>query len=213
MKLKTMPLRTFALSAGALAVMLPAAWRAPAQEAKSAYPTMAPIDQYLIADRDAEIALARTAAPKSISDDAEVLVLGRDGYTTAVKGGNGFVCLVERAFAASTDFSEYWNPKNRSPICLNAAAARTNLPLVEMKAKLVLAGKIEGGDRTSGHIGVGQQGAAAAGARRDVLHDVEAAVLERRSRELASTPDVVCSRPGGSKLGSECGGLAGYCGG
>ena len=81
------------------------------------------------------------AAPASISDTAEVLVLGRDGYTTAVKGGNGFVCLVERAFAASTDFTEFWNPKNRSPICLNAAAARTHIPLQKMKAKLVLAGK------------------------------------------------------------------------
>ena len=79
--------------------------------------------------------------PASISDGAEVLVLGRDGYTTAVKGGNGFVCLVERGFAASTDNSVFWNPKNRSPICLNAAAARTDLPLVQMKAKLALAGK------------------------------------------------------------------------
>ena len=136
-----MSLRTFALSFVALAVTLPAAWQAPAQQVKSVYPTMAPIDQYLIADRDAEIALARTAAPASVSDGAEVLVLGRDGYTTAVKGGNGFVCLVERAFAASTDFTEFWNPKNRSPICLNAAAARTHIPLEKMKAKLVLAGK------------------------------------------------------------------------
>jgi len=97
--------------------------------------------QSLMADRDAEIALARTAAPKSISDGAEVLVLGRDGYTTALKGGNGFVCLVERAFAASTDFSEFWNPKNRSPICLDAAAARSHVPLQQMKARLVIAGK------------------------------------------------------------------------
>ena len=141
MKLKTMPLRTFALSAVALAVMLPAAWHAPAQEAKAPYATMAPIDQYLMADRDAEIALARTAAPPSISHTAEVLVLGRDGYTTAVKGGNGFVCLVERGFAAATVNSVFWNPKNRSPICLNAAATRTDLPIVQMKAKLALEGK------------------------------------------------------------------------
>ena len=132
---------TIALSSLALAVTLAAAWQAPAQEAKGAYPTMAPIDQYLMGDRDAEIALARTAAPKSVSDDAEVLVLGRDGYTTAVKGGNGFVCLVERGFAAATDNSVFWNPKNRSPICLNAAAARTDLPIVRMKAKLALEGK------------------------------------------------------------------------
>jgi hypothetical protein len=129
------------VSAGALFVMLPAVRQAPAQEAKAPYATMAPVEQYLIADRDAEIALARTAAPKSISDGAEVLVLGRDGYTTAVKGGNGFVCLVERGFSAATDDSVFWNPKNRSPICLNAPAARTDFPIVQMKAKLALAGK------------------------------------------------------------------------
>ena len=66
------------------------------QEAKTQYPKMAPLDQYLMADRNAEIALARSAAPESISGDAEVLVLGRQGYETAVKGKNGFVCIVER---------------------------------------------------------------------------------------------------------------------
>ncbi|HWE84371.1 MAG TPA: hypothetical protein VG267_05470 [Terracidiphilus sp.] len=141
MKTRRISLVTIALSAGVLAGLLPAVLPAQAQEAKSPYPSAAPLDQYLMADHDAEVALARTAAPKSVSDDAEVLVLGRDGYTTAVKGGNGFVCLVERAFAASTDFTEFWNPKNRSPICLNAAAARTHLPFVQMKAKLVFAGK------------------------------------------------------------------------
>lgn len=112
-----------------------------AQADKSPYPAAAPLDQYLMADRDAEVALARTAAPASVSDEAEVLVLGRNGYTTAVKGSNGFVCLVERGFAASTDFSEFWNPKNRSPNCVNAAAARTYLPAVLMRAKLAMAGK------------------------------------------------------------------------
>jgi hypothetical protein len=92
-------------------------------------------------DKDAEIALARSAAVKAISDDADVLVLTKEGYVIAVKGKNGFVCLVERAWAAATDFNEFWNPKNRSPICVNAAAARTHLPVIFMKAKLVIAGK------------------------------------------------------------------------
>ena len=71
MKTKRMSLRTIALSAFALLVTLPAARQASGQEAKAPYATMAPVDQYLIADRYAEIALARTAAPKSISDGAE----------------------------------------------------------------------------------------------------------------------------------------------
>ena len=72
-----------------------------AQDAKTAYPSMAPIEQYLM-DRTAEIALARSAAPESISDDAEILVLGRHGFETAVKGKNGFVCIVERSWTDST---------------------------------------------------------------------------------------------------------------
>jgi len=40
-----------------------------AQEAKELYPSMAPLDQYLM-DRDAEIAMARSAAPEAISRDA-----------------------------------------------------------------------------------------------------------------------------------------------
>jgi len=67
-----------------------------AQDAKAPYPTMAPPDQYLM-ERNAEIALARSAAPESISRDAEVLVLGRHGYESADKGKNGFVCMVERS--------------------------------------------------------------------------------------------------------------------
>jgi len=79
-----------------LVIVLSGAWPAQAQDAKAPYPKMAPISQYMMADRNAEIALARTAAPASISRDAEILVLGQRGYETAVKGKNGFVCLVER---------------------------------------------------------------------------------------------------------------------
>ncbi|HVA17693.1 MAG TPA: hypothetical protein VMV59_08275, partial [Candidatus Dormibacteraeota bacterium] len=103
-------IRTTALAIFALVVVLSVAWPAQAQTAKAPYPTMAPLEQYLIPDRNAEIALARTAAPASISSDAEILVLGRHGYETAVKGKNGFVCLVERAWNAPFDNPEFWNP-------------------------------------------------------------------------------------------------------
>jgi hypothetical protein len=112
-----------------------------AQDNKNPYPTMAPVDQYLIADRDTEIAMARTAAPESISRDAKVLVLTRTGYVTAVEGKNGFVCMVERAWMNPFDSPEFWNQKNRSPICLNPPAARTVLPITVMRTNLVLAGK------------------------------------------------------------------------
>jgi hypothetical protein len=82
-----------------------------AQTGREPYPSMAPVEQYLIADRDAEIALARSAAPESISRDAEVMVLGRRGYETAVKGRNGFVCVVQRSWTAGPEDTDFWNPK------------------------------------------------------------------------------------------------------
>lgn len=129
------------LSAFVAWLLLSPAVQARAQQADAPYPNMAPLDQYLMADRNTEIALARTAAPKAISDNAEIMVLDREGYKTAVKGTNGFVCMVERAWSGGLDFAEFWNPKNRSPICFNPAAARSYLPVTIAKAKLVIAGK------------------------------------------------------------------------
>jgi hypothetical protein len=111
------------------------------QEAAASYANMAPVDQYLMADRNAEIALARSAAPASISADAEVLVLGRHGYETAVKGKNGFTCLVERSWMSPFDFPQFWNPKMRGPLCFNPAGVRSILPLTLKRTELVLAGK------------------------------------------------------------------------
>jgi hypothetical protein len=112
-----------------------------AQTKKTAYPAMAPVDAYLIADQNAEIALARSAAPASIGKEAEVMVLGKSGFTTAVKGTNGFLCVVERSWANPTDDPEFWNPKLRAPICFNAAAARSFVQIFLMKTRLVLEGK------------------------------------------------------------------------
>ncbi len=132
---------SFVAKSFALVVLVCMAWHANAQGAKAAYPEMAPLDQYLIADSSSEVALARSAAPASISDGAEVMVLGRDGYKTEVKGSNGFLCIVERSWAQSEDDSEFWNPKMRAPHCFNAQAARSFAPIYLMKTKLVLAGK------------------------------------------------------------------------
>jgi hypothetical protein len=111
-----------------------------AQDAKAQYPSMAPLDQYLIADRNTEIALARSAAPTSISSDATVLVFDKGGYQTAVEGKNGFTCLVERSWMSPIDRPEFWNPKIRGPICYNPPAVRTILPYTINRTKLVLSG-------------------------------------------------------------------------
>ena len=85
--------------------------------------------------------LAQSAAPESIARDAEVLVLGRHGYETAIKGKNGFVCIVERSWTSPIDDPGFWNPKGRAPICFNAAAARSYLPRTIKKTDLILAGR------------------------------------------------------------------------
>jgi hypothetical protein len=109
-----------------------------AQDGK--YPSMAPLDQYLMTDPNAEIALAQSAAPTSISRDATVLVFQKSGYQTALEGKNGFTCLVERAWMSPFDSPEFWNPKMRGPICYNPAAVRTILPYTRNRTMLALTG-------------------------------------------------------------------------
>lgn len=123
------------------AVILCAMYPAKAQDTKTVYPVMAPVEQYLMTDRNAEIALARSAAPPAISGNAEVLVLTRHGYESTVPGKNGFVCLVERSWTAGINDPNFWNPKLRGPLCLNALAAKTYLPRTIKKTDLVFAGR------------------------------------------------------------------------
>ena len=124
----------------ALLVVLGAAYQTMAQDGTPPYPNMSPIEQYLMTDQAAEITLARSAAPESISRDAEVMVLGRHGFETAVKGKNGFVCIVERSWTSAAD-ADFWNPKVRTPICYNAAAARSLLPRNIKRTELIMAGR------------------------------------------------------------------------
>ncbi len=134
-----------AIKSFALLLVLGVAYQAvvqadPTPSTTTPYAKMAPVDQYLMADRDAEIALARSAAPESIARDAEVLVLGRLGFETAVKGKNGFVCIVGRSFTSAPD-AEFWNPKVRVPMCVNAAAARSYLVRFTKETEWGLAGR------------------------------------------------------------------------
>ena len=132
--------RAIVIKSLAVLIVLGMAHQAMAQDAATKYTKMAPVDQYLMADRDAEINLARSAAPESIARDAEVLVLARHGFETAVKGKNGFVCIVGRSWTSAAD-EDYWDPKVRVPICVNAAAARTYLVRIRKIADMALAGQ------------------------------------------------------------------------
>jgi hypothetical protein len=115
------------------AAMLFAAQSIPAQQT----PDLAP---YLMTDRTAEIALARTAAPSSISDSAAVLVLTRTGYVEAARGTNGFTCMVQRSFFAPIGNASFWYPANRSPVCINPAAVRTMQPEILKRAEWIMTG-------------------------------------------------------------------------
>jgi hypothetical protein len=132
--------KAFALATSLLFAASSAFSPAQTEGAIAPYPTMAPVDQYLIADRDAEIAMAKSAAPTAISNEAEVLVMGKDGYHTAIEGKNGFTCLVERSWMSPTGSPKFWNPKLRGPICYNPAATRSILPYTIYRTKLALSG-------------------------------------------------------------------------
>lgn len=72
-----------------------------------------------ILDAQREVALARSAAPATVSADATVLVLRRGvGYVTAEEGTNGVVCLVDRSW-----------PESLEPQCFDAEGAATILRL------------------------------------------------------------------------------------
>lgn len=133
-KTASVPIRKLLLAAG-----LTLTSAAHAQGSKAPYARMAPIAEYLMTE-SAEIALARSAAPASISDGATIVVLKRNGYETAVQGKNGFVCIVERSWMSPFDWPEFWNPKMRGPICFNPPAVRSILPFTTKRTELILSG-------------------------------------------------------------------------
>jgi hypothetical protein len=122
----------------------------------ASYAEMAPHDQYLIPDRAEEIAMARSAATPSVADNAGVMVLGPHGFETAEKGSNGFVCIVERAWDKPYGDPEFWNPKMRGPVCLNAAAVNSVLPVFIERAQWAMSGLSENEmaarAKTSSHV-------------------------------------------------------------
>lgn len=105
----------------------------------TAYERMAPLAQYLMPP-GSEIALARSAAPAAISDKATVLTLDSQGYQTAVRGSNGFTCLVERSWMSPFESPDFWNPKIRGPVCYNPAASGSILIYTLRRTQLALAG-------------------------------------------------------------------------
>jgi len=125
-----------------LALLLALAQAVPGVAASTA--TYPPLSDYLM-PRDTEIALARSAAPDTVSARATVKVLTPSGYQVAAAGDNGFVCMVMRGWSAPTftpaEFRGFvYDAALRAPICFDPVASRTVLPLQELRTDLGMHG-------------------------------------------------------------------------
>jgi hypothetical protein len=106
-----------------------------------------PLSEYMM-PQDAEVALAKSAAPQNISDQATIRVLTTSGYQVVHQGDNGFVCMVMRGFTGAPTFAPAqlrmlinYDPKTRAPICFDPNAVKTVLPYYDLRTKLGLEGK------------------------------------------------------------------------
>jgi hypothetical protein len=134
--------KAWKLVASGAVILLSVATILSSAQGQTQYP---PLNDYMM-PRDAEIALARSAAPANISDRATIKVFNESGFEVAVEGDNGFVCMVMRAWSAPTytpvaflDFV-YYAPL-RAPICFNPVAAETMMLYYELRTELGLQGK------------------------------------------------------------------------
>jgi len=80
--------------------------------------------------REREIALARSAAPPAVSDDATVMILTERGFEVAETGRNGVTCVVNRS-----------QPDSLEPHCFDAEGSATVLPIELRRTELLREGK------------------------------------------------------------------------
>ena len=105
-----------------------------AQSAQPAVNTIPPTHagKRSLMPRDSEIALARSAAPASVSADATVLVFTDSGFVRAVSGSNGVTCIVNRSW-----------PQSVEPHCFDAEGTATILPMEIYRTLAYHRGKTE----------------------------------------------------------------------
>jgi hypothetical protein len=132
-----MQIKAFVLVSLVMSLSVIFGWTQPAK-----YPA---ISEYMM-PQDSEIALAKSAAPASISDRATIKVLTNTGFQTVSEGNNGYVCIVMRGWSAPTytpaQFRDLvYDPKVRAPICFDPLASRTVMPYYELRTKLGMQNK------------------------------------------------------------------------
>jgi len=107
--------------------------------------------------REKEIALALSAAPEHLRNDAGVYVLERNGFVKVRDSANGFTCIVNRD-----------HPLNWKPVCFDAEGTATILPKILRVGELLMRGKpmseidveIAAGFRTGKYISPRRSGVA-----------------------------------------------------
>jgi len=137
-----MTLKKWLLAAGAAMLIIGVPVLSGAAQTETQYP---PLSEYLM-PRNEEIALAKSAAPTTISDHATINVLTETGFEVISEGDNGFVCMVMRGWSAPTYTPAQlrdlvYDPTVRAPICFDPDAARTVMPYYELRTKLGMEGK------------------------------------------------------------------------
>lgn len=95
-----------------------------------------------ILPREFEIALARSAAPPTVTAGARVLALTDQGFVVADSGSNGVTCLVDRSW-----------PRALEPHCYDAEGAASILPMELRRTELRHLGRSE--DEIDREIGAG----------------------------------------------------------
>jgi len=146
------------MSKPTLIIMILVTLSSPLRAQNTKYP---PLSEYMM-DRDAEMALASSAAPAKVSSRATIKILTTAGYQVARQGDNGFVCIVMRGWVAPTYTPTQvrdlvYDAKLRAPICFDPIASRNVMPYYELRTKLAMDGK------TPDQIGDGVQAAYAKG--------------------------------------------------
>jgi len=140
--------------------------------------------------RDAEISLARSAAPISLSE----MQKSSKRLSTAVRGTDCFVCVVAPSWSADFDDPDFWDPGLRAPICYDALVARSQAPATLKGTRVVLTGGSNAQVLTAikAAIQSGELPTAVAGV--DGRHDVQRNVSQQSRRSLASTSHALHAR-------------------
>jgi len=105
-------------------------------------PKYPPISEYMM-PQEAEVNLAKSAAPANISSRATIKLLTTSGYQVTHNGDNGFVCMVMRGWAAPTYTPAQFrdlviDTKVYAPICFNPQASQSVMPYYELRSTLAM---------------------------------------------------------------------------